>query len=156
MSEAMDFYAIMISVLLGTAGLGGGLYETLLVDRVWPRTPMLIQPDRGGINRKLFWGPMHGLFELALIATIFLTWNDAGIAHWVWAAFAAHLIARVWSFAYFIPMAMRFEAGSAEGGAPAPDAARKWVRLSRWRLPMELLAVIFLLLALAKLAGETH
>jgi len=147
------FSIVLAATLLGTLGLGGGVYEVLLVDRAWPRMPTLIQPGQGGINRKLFWGPAHGLFELSLIAAVWLTWGVPVISHWVWAAFAAHLIARVWSFTYFIPMAMRFEAVPTGGHAIDPEAVRKWVRLSRWRLPIELLAVIFLLVALTKASG---
>ncbi|MEW6449880.1 MAG: hypothetical protein AB1490_04465 [Pseudomonadota bacterium] len=147
MFEPVAFYSIMTAGILGAAGLGGGLYETLLVDRAWPHMPVLIQPDRGGINRKLFWGPIHGLFELALVVAIWSTWTEPTVRLWVWSAFAVHLAVRVWSFAYFIPMALRFEAGAPEA---TPEAAKKWINLSRWRLPLELLAVIFLLIALAQ------
>jgi len=43
-------------------------------------------------------------------------------------------------------MAMRFETGSLGDSA----AARKWIGLSRWRLPLELVAVVFLLVALVQ------
>lgn len=154
MLEPLVFHTIMIAAILGTIGLGGGIYETLLVDRVWPSQPMLIQPERGGINRKLFWGPIHGLFELALLLAVWLTWAHPAIRSWIWLALAAHLAARIWSFAYFIPMALRFETELADDTGTASKAATKWVRLSRWRLPIEFLAVLFLFIALAKLAGN--
>lgn len=49
--------APLSAVVLGAIMLGGGIYETLLVDRVWPGNPAIIQPGRGGIDRKLFWMP---------------------------------------------------------------------------------------------------
>ncbi|MFK3778455.1 hypothetical protein [Agrobacterium sp. NPDC089420] len=154
MFEPLVFHAILIAGSLGAIGLGGGIYETLLVDPLWPSRPKLIQPGRGGINRKLFWGPAHGLFEVALLLAVWLTWAQPGIRIWIWLALAAHLAARIWSFTYFIPMAIRFETGRAGDAATASKAATKWVRLSRWRLPIEFLAVLFLFIALAKSAGN--
>ncbi|MCZ7448583.1 hypothetical protein O8B93_13415 [Agrobacterium rhizogenes] len=154
MFEPSVFYAVAIAGILGAIGLGGGIYETLLVDRVWPSQPVLIQPERGGINRKLFWGPIHGLFEVALLLAVWLTWAHPAIRIWIWLALAVHLAARIWSFAYFIPMALRFETEVAGEAKTASKAAMKWVRLSRWRLPIEFLATLFLFIALAKLAGN--
>ncbi|WP_425647484.1 hypothetical protein [Agrobacterium leguminum] len=154
MFDPLVFYAIVVAGVLGSVGLGGGIYETLLVDRVWPSQPMLIQPERGGIDRKLFWGPAHGLFEVALLLALWLTWAHPAIRVWIWSALAAHLVARIWSFAYFIPMALRFETGLAGDATATSNAAARWVRLSRWRLPIEFLAVILLFIALAKSAGN--
>jgi len=150
MSGTLSLYAIVAAVGLGAVGLGGGIYETALIDRAWPRTPALIQPAQGGIDRKRFWIPAHGVFELALALATWSTWTQPLVRPWVWAAFAAHLAARVWSWAYFIPTAVRFETG--EAGAPevGPKAVETWVRLSRWRLPLELAAVVFLSVALAR------
>jgi len=50
---------VLCAIVLGAIALGGGLYETVLVDRVWPGNPAIIQPSRGGINRGLFWAPIH-------------------------------------------------------------------------------------------------
>src|SRR5580704_13427579 len=69
--------APLVALTLGAVGLGGGLYETLLVDPVWPRNPAVIQPRRGGLDRKRFWGPVHGLFEVALLVSAWTGWGDA-------------------------------------------------------------------------------
>lgn len=151
--EPAVFYSIMAPAIAGTVGLGGGFYETFLVDKAWPKMPAMIQPDRGGINRKLFWGPVHGLFELGLLAAIWSTWSLPTVCFWVWCAFAAHLVVRIWSFAYFIPMAIRFEAGSVGDSDTTSRAARKWIRLSRLRLPLEFLAVALLFVALGQYAA---
>ena len=42
---------LLATVVLGAMGLGGGIYETALVDRAWPNNPAIIQPSRGGLNR---------------------------------------------------------------------------------------------------------
>ena len=152
MFEPLVFHTVLVAAIVGAAGLGGGVYETLLVDRVWPRMPVLIQPGRGGINRKLFWGPVHGLFELTLLAAVWSTWAEPTVRIWVWSAVAVHLAVRIWSFAYFIPMALRFEMGSIGDREATAKAAKTWVGLSLWRLPLELLAVILLLVALVQSA----
>lgn len=64
-------------IVLGSIGLGGGLYETLLVDPKWPSNPAIAQPSRGGISRGRFWVPIHTLYELALDATHLVAYNAA-------------------------------------------------------------------------------
>jgi hypothetical protein len=101
--------ALLSAIVLGSIGLGGGLYETLLVDPKWPSNPAIVQPSRGGINRGRFWGLIHTLYELALVAATWLVWSDRSLRWWVLAALIIHLATRVWSFAYFIPKALWFE-----------------------------------------------
>src|SRR5215470_1829374 len=52
-----------VAAALALVGMGGGLYEFLVVDPVWPQKPELIQPLRGGVSRRRFWIPAHLLFE---------------------------------------------------------------------------------------------
>lgn len=134
---------LLAAVLLGTLGLGGGVYETLLVDPVWPRNPQLIQPRRGGINRKLFWAPIQGLFELTLLVSLWTFWNDAVVRWWIVFALASHTCARLWSFLYFIPAAIQFE-NLDDFGPDQAATARRWTRLSVWRLPLEAASVVAL------------
>jgi hypothetical protein len=58
---------------LALVSVGGGLYEFLVVDPAWPRRPDIIQPARGGVSRKRFWIPAHTVFELTLIAALFVS-----------------------------------------------------------------------------------
>lgn len=139
------------ALVLKCAGLGGGLYETMLVDRVWPNNPRFVQPQRGGINRKLFWMPVHGLFEIALLASIWIAWADADTRAWLLLALACHLSMRLWSFLYFIPAAIRFEKSN-EFDSAQIASARRWIRLSLWRLPLEIVSTVALCLAIFSLA----
>jgi hypothetical protein len=143
--------AVFVPLGLGAIGMGGGLYETLLVDRVWPRQPQLVQPGRGGINRKLFWGPLNGLSGLALVVCVWAVWAEPLARGWALLALACHIGARAWSWAYFIPAALRFET---LGDFDSSDAARarRWTRLSIWRLPLGLAELAALSLAGAALA----
>jgi hypothetical protein len=126
---------------------GGGVYETLLVDRVWPDNPAVIQPERGGLDRKLFWMPAHTLYELALFISLWMLWSAGDARWWIAAALVVHFAARAWSRAYFIPRALRFE----KLGDLTQEQrleARRWTRLSRYRPALEAVSIIALCAAI--------
>jgi hypothetical protein len=130
----------LAALVLGAIGLGGGVYETLIVDRVWPDNPALIQPRRGGINRGLFWAPVHTLYELALLVSAWLVWGDSYARWWIVVALLIHFGARACSFAYFIPNALRFEK-LGDLTEEQVNSARRWIRLSRYRPVLEVLSI---------------
>ena len=66
----MSFVLIAVACSLALVSLGGGFYEFLVVDPVWPRRPDLIQPAAGGVSRRRFWIPAHVAFELTLITSL--------------------------------------------------------------------------------------
>jgi hypothetical protein len=144
--------APLAALILGAIALGGGIYETLLIDRVWPDNPAIVQPSRGGINRALFWAPVHTLYELALIVATWLVWSDRGVRWWVIAALITHLAARAWSFAYFIPSALRFEK-LGDLTEEQRHRARRWTRLSRCRPVLQALSITALCVAISHFAG---
>jgi hypothetical protein len=123
---------LLFALVLGAIGIGGGIYETLIVDRVWPDNLVIIQPRRGGINRGVFWGPVHTLYEVALLVSAWMVWSDTYTRWWIVVALLTHFVARAWSFTYFIPNALRFEKldNLTEDQA---RLARRWIRLSRCR-----------------------
>lgn len=135
--------APLAAILVGGIGLGGGIYETLLIDSRWPTNLAIIQPPRGGINRGFFWAPVHALYELTLVVFIWCAWNDDHARRWTLAALAAHLAARVWSFAYFIPHALRFEQLNDLSKEQA-RLAHRWIRLSRCRPVIQAASLIAL------------
>ena len=132
----------LIALIFGTIGLGGGIYETLLVDRVWPANLAIIQPQRGGLDRKLFWVPIHSLYEVALLVSAWTLWSTSDRS-WIVAALAAHFASRAWSLAYFIPKALQFEKLSALTESQV-HAARQWTRLSWCRLILEAVSIVSL------------
>jgi hypothetical protein len=135
--------ALLSAIVLGSIGLGGGLYETLLVDPKWPSRPAIVQPSRGGINRGHFWGLIHTLYELALVAATWLVWSDSRVRWWIVSALIIHLATRAWSFAYFIPKALWFE----KVGDLTEDQqrlARAWTRLSRCRPVLQFVSILTL------------
>ena len=148
----MSTLLVVVALATGLAfvGLGGGLYEFTVVDPAWPRRPDLVQPERGGVNRKWFWIPAHVAFELVLIASLVLAWSYPPVRSWLWVAFASHAIMRLWSAFDFIPKALAFEL--AEPTTITEDAARRWTRRSRFRMPLDLVTCGAMLAALVQAA----
>ena len=146
--------SVLSAIVLGAVGLGGGIYETLLVDQVWPSNPMIIQPSRGGLNRGLFWAPFHALYEVALLVSAWMVWSDACARYWIIGGLVAHFGSRAWSLLYFIPRALRFEK---MGNLTAEQSrlARRWIRLSRCRPLLEAIAIILLCAVVMHLAASS-
>jgi hypothetical protein len=130
---------------LALIGIGGGLYEFLAVDPFWPKRPDLIQPSRGGIDRKRFWIAAHVAFELTLIAALAMSWSVPEIRVWLLVALCSHAIMRIWSAFDFIPKALAFERASAESFRERD--ARSWAKRSRLRLPLDIVTSLATLLA---------
>jgi hypothetical protein len=145
--------ALCFTLIVGSITLGGGIYETLLVDRVWISNLRVIQPSRGGLNRKVFWGIFHPLFELGLLVSAWMSWSHISMRVWLIGALIGHFTVRVWSFAYFIPTAHRFE----KLDTLTPEdirAAHRWVRLSRYRPVLAALLLAALAVVLTQSASS--
>ena len=68
--------ALLATVLVLVLDLGGGLYEHLVIDTAWVGNPRLVQAAADGIDRKLFWIPIHGALTLAFMVAIGASWSD--------------------------------------------------------------------------------
>jgi hypothetical protein len=143
---------VALATALALASLGGGLYELLVVDPSWPRRPDIIQPQRGGISRKRFWIPAHTAFELSLIASLIAAWGHPALRAALLVALASHAVMRIWSAFDFIPKALAFE--RAEPAAVPYEAARRWSRRSKARLPLDLVTCGAMLTALVAAASR--
>ena len=88
--------APLCALVLGAIGLGGGVYETLVIDPIWPDNPAIIRGGQGGISRARFWAPAHSLYELALLVSLWMVWGVAAARWWTIAALAIHLAARTY------------------------------------------------------------
>jgi hypothetical protein len=141
---------IAVAAALALISLGGGCYELLVVDPVWPRRPEIIQPARGGLSRRRFWIPAHTAFELSLVVSLVAAWTDRPVRTPLLVGLASHVLMRLWSAFDFIPRALAFE--RADPATIEPDAARRWSRRSLGRLPLDLITCGAMLAALVAAA----
>jgi hypothetical protein len=131
----IEIATVTLACGLAAISLGGGLYETGIVDAAWPMRPDIVSPRHGGINRKWFWIPAHSAFELMLILSLALTWAEPSVWPWLLVALGSHAVMRLWSAIDFIPKALRFEA--MEPADIKEADARRWTRRSRLRLLLD-------------------
>lgn len=127
---------IAAATLMACVLLGGGLYETLVVDPYWPKRPGIIQARNGGISRRRFWIPAHSVFEALLIVALIVAWDRADVRLALLVALVSHAVMRVWSLLDFVPKAVAFE--RADPAAVDEAAAVRWTRRSLLRLPLDL------------------
>jgi hypothetical protein len=138
---------IATTTLIACATLGGGVYEFLVVDPVWPKRPGIIQSRNGGVSRARFWVPVHAAFEVLLIVALVVAWRDADVRAALLVALVSHAVMRVWSLADFVPKAVAFE--KADPATVDEAAAVRWTRRSLLRLPLDLITCGAMLAALA-------
>lgn len=138
---------IAATTLVACVLLGGGLYETVVVDPAWPKRPGIVQAHNGGISRRRFWIPAHTLFEVLLLIGLVAAWRDADVRLALLVALISHAVMRVWSFIDLVPKAVEFE--KADPAAVEEPAAVAWTRRSLLRLPLDLITCAALLWALA-------
>lgn len=141
---------VAFTTLLACASLGGGLYEFAVLDPVWPGRPAIVQPKHGGVSRRRFWIPVHAVFEVLLVVTVVVTWEQPEVRTAMLVALTCHAVMRVWSLVDFIPKAVAFETSD-----PATiDRARavRWTRRSLLRLPLDVVTCGAMLAALALVA----
>ena len=143
----LSLVLVALACSLALISLGGGLYEYLVLDPVWPRRPDIIQPGAGGVLRRRFWIPVHVAFELTLIASLIAFWSEPAVRLPLLIAAASHAVMRLWSAFDFIPKALAFE--QADPATIAEDAARAWTRRSRLRMPLDLVTCGAMLAAFA-------
>jgi hypothetical protein len=147
LAQSVGEWAIRIALITCFLELGGSLYEYIVVDRAWPANVALIQPAQGGLDRKAFWMPLHLGLTLALLVALWASLGQRDVRFWLLVSLAVYVVMRAWTFAYFVPVVMEFEAGrTADLGR-----ARTWVRLSLLRLPLLLAATYALYRAWEKL-----
>lgn len=146
-------FSLSLTTLAAGALLGGGAYETRVVDPVWPRRIEIVQPRHGGMSRARFWIPAHAVFELLLIASLILAWASPQVRTWLLVSLVSHAAVRIWSAFDFIPKALAFERGDA--AAVSEESIEDWVRRSKWRLPLDWATCGALLVALSQAGGAS-
>lgn len=151
--ERLARWAVTAALLLMVLELGGSLYEHLVVDPAWVSNIKVIQPDHGGLDRKVFWMPIHGALTLVLSVALWACWRRWAARRWVLVAFGLYAAMRIWTFLYFVPWALRFESAEGLSHALASDA-RTWVLLSTLRAPLVIAAAAALWAAAQRMTPE--
>lgn len=126
---------VAITVAASLVTLGGGIYESSVVDPRWPDKPEMIRPGEGGLNRKHFWIPAHVAFEVLLLISLVLTWPFPVVRGCLLVALLSHVTMRCWSGFDFIPKALEFERSTS--ATFSATAARLWTTRSLLRLPLD-------------------
>ncbi|HEY8431495.1 MAG TPA: hypothetical protein VIL20_24105 [Sandaracinaceae bacterium] len=145
-------FTVLASFVLLVLSLGGSLYEHLVLDTVWIDNPSVIRGASGGATRTYFWIPMHGAITLALVAALAATWKHRPARNAVLLGFGLYAVMRIWTFAYFVPLALEVESQTAPVLSPEMrEASETWVRLSMLRFPLVTAAAIALGAALRRL-----
>src|SRR5579859_7446082 len=142
--------AVILLFLTVTLGLGGGLYEILVIYPGWkhdvhPLTLRARLRSSGQIlAAKRFWPIVSPAQVLLSVINIVLAWKHPGGAQVYWmAAAVAVFISRVITFGYFIPVMIRKIMQPETIEAIRLQAiVKQWVALSPIRLVFELFAWI--------------
>jgi hypothetical protein len=148
--------AIVLLFLTVTLGIGGGLYEILVIYPGWkhdvdPLTLRARLQSSGQIlAAKRFWPIVSPAQVLLSVINIPLAWNHPGAAHTYWlAAAVAVFVSRLITFSYFIPVMIRKIMQPETIEATRLQAiVKKWTALSPLRVVIELFAWIMLVAAL--------
>lgn len=148
--------AIVLLLLTVTLGMGGGLYEVLVIYPGWKQDPdphtlrAKLQSSGQILAAKRFWPLVSPAQVLLSIINLVLAWNDTGGTHiyWLTAAIAVFLN-RLATFSYFIPVMLR-KIMQPETVEPSRLKAivKRWIALSPLRLVVELFAWVMLLITL--------
>jgi hypothetical protein len=144
---------LMLALVVSGCMTGAGVYEQLVLDTAWPRTPSIVRPLEGGANRKLFWVPVNIVAILALLIALWAAYPVTAARNAVLIAISLFAIINAATVGYFAPAVLRVERDSV-----LPDAASslQWVRLSRLRTVLALgvnTALAFAAALVAQTAG---
>jgi hypothetical protein len=135
------------------AAIGGGLYEGLVLVPLWTASPpssfSVIQPETG-VPLQRFWLPVHGAITLFLIAGLVATWKGIRVRRIMLVGTASYVVMRVWSGLFFIPEMLAFQQIPLDSPPSAELSARvgRWLSLTVWREPLDVLSFLSFLLAL--------
>lgn len=115
--------AALVAVLLA---VGGSIFEHAVIDPAWPSNIEVIQPEKGGVDRKIFWIPIHIAITVLMVLALWASWRLPAVRRGVLIALACYVAMRVWSALYFIPEALRYEKAAPLTGESL-EAAWTWV-----------------------------
>lgn len=144
----IELILILLLLLTIVFSLGGGLYEVLVIYPNWkhdvnPNTLRAKLESSGQLNAgKKFWPLVSPAQALLSIINLIMAYNYTGTAHNYWLAAAIIIfVTRVITFAYFIPVMIKYimESEKVEA-AKLKTIVKRWTGLSPLRLLPEFIA----------------
>jgi hypothetical protein len=150
--------ATILLFLTVTLGLGGGLYEILVIYPGWKHDvdPLTLrsrlQSSGQILAARRFWPIVSPAQVLLSVVCIVLAWRRCGsMQGYLMAAAVAVFVDRVITFSYFIPVMIRQIMQPENIGAlRLRKIVRQWTMLSPIRIVFALFAWIMLVLALVR------
>jgi hypothetical protein len=141
----LDQVSLSLFILFLSLGMGGGLYETLVVYPNWKTNPTpqgfakRLKESGQALAGRRFWPLISPMTALLALLNLFLAWQETHLLRAVWLTAAIAVIVKsIATYAYFVPTMIRKLAKAAE---MSPEELTKtvklWTALSPLRLFME-------------------
>ncbi len=153
--------ALMVAIILWGTLLGGVAYSHLVYFPAYlsdlPASAVVVNGPYG-LNDGIFWAIIHPLLIISLVAALVLNLNSSSRRKLIAVSFVMYVVVLLISLFYFVPELVLFK-HSPESTVPATEwlaRGRRWQRLSWLRGLTMYLAIVPLLFALTKPAGETR
>jgi hypothetical protein len=140
--------ALSLFIFFLSLGLGGGLYETLVVYPNWKNDPTpqnlshKLKESGQALAGRRFWPFISPTTALLALINTFIAWHSAGLLRTVWlAASIAIILKSIATYTYFVPTMIR-KFGKAESVEPQNlrKSVSQWTSLSPLRLCLEFFA----------------
>jgi glucan phosphoethanolaminetransferase (alkaline phosphatase superfamily) len=151
----LSTFVLMVAIIFWGTLLGGIAYSHLVYFPAYlsdlPASAVVVNGPYG-LNEGIFWGIIHPLLIISLVAALVLNWNSSARRKLIAISFAVYVIVLLVSVFYFIPELVLFK-NSPQSTVPATDwlaRGRRWQRLSWLRGATMYLAFVPLLFALTK------
>jgi hypothetical protein len=134
-------------ILFLSLGMGGGLYETLVVHPNWKRNPtpqnfiQKLKESGQALAGRRFWPFISPMTALLAIINLFLAWQQQpGLLRTAWlAASIVILVKSAATYTYFVPtMVRKLEKADSIKPEELTKIVRQWTALSPLRLCLEL------------------
>lgn len=130
-----------------SVGIGGGLYETLVVHPNWKNgatpqnLPQKLKDSGQALAARRFWPFISPTTALLALINVFFAWRQSGFVRELWlAASIAIVLKSVATYAYFAPtMIRKFERAGSLEPAELTRSVKRWTALSPLRLCVEVL-----------------
>lgn len=151
--------SLMLSIILWGTLLGGIAYSHLVYFPVYlsalPDSAVIVNGPYG-LNEGKFWGLIHPLLILSLIATIVLNWNQKARRKLIGITIVLYVLTILATALYFVPELMAFANSPNLSVSPEEWLARgrRWQWLSWLRGALMYIGVVPLLFALTRPVGD--